>query len=506
MFKFIKLTRTTWISLGLAVSVLAGLQISTWGTFADPDGFYHAKASQLLAAGELGDTFPWLAYTTWKDGYADQHYLYHWLLVPFNTVPLLPLSIIVFGAVFLIAFWALMSELKIFGRPLWLLLLVVGSADFIFRINIVKANALSLALLCAIGIMLYRFHNKPEKKWLGLIALLSGVFAWTYGGFICAPLFVGAYCTAVLLTERRLNVWPLLASVIGIALALLIHPHSSHIFQLLYDQLFQTGLGAGSVVPAGNEWSPFDLSWFVKSNLIVLIPWTVALAIEIKQAKQARWLTVWLHIVALGFLVLTLWHRRFVEYWTPFTVLAAASTLTPFLSKVTWDDFKLSVQSFWQLRLLIVSLAFLVVFSGAFNIQQTYRSLAAGESGVRFRGAAEWIADHSEAGDLVLNTQWDQSPQLFYWNSKNYYLVGLDPTFMYLYDQQLYWDWRKVVDQPNRWLPDDDIYKIIKEELKTKYVFIDSARNGDFAGYLAGHPELFELSFTENFVEVYTVK
>ncbi len=486
-WQFLKQRQFVFSIVAVAMLFFA-LQYPVWGQFSDPDGFYHAKASQLLSHGQLPDKFPWMEYTTWKDNYADQHYLYHWLLVPFNNVEHLQLSIVFFAVVFSILFWLFLSVLKVRYKPVWLGLMLLTSVDFLFRINLIKANSLSLALLCAIGIGVYWYHKKAKAWWvLGFISLVSGIFVWTYGGFVCVPLFIGAYCAAVLITKRKLVVAPLIASLIGIAVGLLLHPHHAHFISLMYDQLFQTGLGSSREVPVGNEWLPFNLDWFVRSNAILLLFWFVAITLEIDNAlkKKIQTLPLWLHIVAIGFVILTLWHRRFVEYWAPFAALASAITLYHYIYDIKWQEFKDAIQNFWQIRVLLVLLGFFIVLGVGWNLKQVYGSLQGGDQSDKYKEAALWLEQNSEPGDLVLNTQWDEFPQLFYWNSKNYYMVGLDPTFMYLYNQDLYWKWRKVADdKPDDWVSIIDLHELIANELKAKYIFIDANRNEDLPKYI----------------------
>lgn len=510
MLKFIKSTKTTWISLALVVLVITGLQISVWGKFSDPDGFYHAKASQLLLEGKLGDTFPWLAYTTWSEGYADQHYLYHWLLVPFNTVGLLPVSIILFSTIFFVCFWLLMSKMQVPGKPFWLLLTLLGSVDFIFRINVVKANTISLALLCLITLITYQYHQQKNKKLLALIGVLSGIFAWTYGGFVCVPLFLTAYSMAILISERKVDVWPLLSSIFGIVVALLIHPHSQNLLVLLYDQIFQTGLGAGRVVPAGNEWLPFRFDWFLESNILVLTGWLIALVVEAKKifSRKLNWLSIWMQTIAIGFFVLTLWHRRFIEYWTPFTVLATAITLSPYVRQLSWGKCKSLMVSAWQVTVAGMLIVVIVVLIGFYNVQKVYLSLSSGEANNRYQNASNWLINNSTPKDLVLNTQWDQSAQLFYWNDKNYYMLGLDPTFMYIYNPNLYWDWRKIADDNvENWGSIEAVHKLVKQDLRAKFIFVDVARNPNIYNFLSNdvHSDFFELGFDAGGLAIFRV-
>ena len=58
----------------------------------------------------------------------------------------------------------------------------------------------------------------------------------------------------------------------------------------------------------------------------------------------------------------------------------------------------------------------------------------------RFQAAAAAIAEDSQPGDIVYNVDWGYFPELFFWNTKNYYVSGLDPIFLYAYNPNLYWE------------------------------------------------------------------
>lgn len=498
----------------LVFGLFSFLQLRGGTQFTDPDGFYHAKASQLLAQGELTDHFPWTYYTTWKDGYADQHYVYHWLMIPFNTIERLPWSVIAFGVLFVAAFYFLLAHLQVRGKPVWVGLLLLGSVDFLYRINLVKANALSLALLCVIAMLVFGYHQRLQSRrgyWmLSGVGLVSAVFVWTYGGFVCVPLFIGAYCFSASLKVKKIIVVPLLASLIGIAISIAFHPHSGNFLALMYDQLFQTGLGAGSQVPAGNEWLAFNIDWFLKSNILVIMAWLLGVYLAVARyyrEKEFSAVELWLHIASVGFLVLALWHRRFIEYWVPFAVIASAVTITPYLIKLSWDNFWSVLKTHWQLVAVVVALVGAVGIAIQFNTRQVVKSLAAGSSGYEYQGASDWMANHSQPGEIIFNTQWDQFPQLFYWNSHNYYIVGLDPTFMYLHNQELYWQWRKVVDDADqKWESGEQVYQIVKQEFHARFVFIEKNRNPNLYRDLLEFAPDFYLQYEDGQVAVFEAK
>lgn len=509
MFKFIRSKKNYLISFFLALSTFGWLQYQSWGMFSDPDGFYHAKVSQLLIHGDLTDHFVWMPFTTWATQFANQHYVYHLLLTPFNTEKLLPVSVIIFGLLFFVTFLALMFRLKANGILWWSILLLLGSVDFIFRVNLVKANTLSLALMFSMLLLLISWHDKSSVIKSVLIALVSFVFVWTYGGFVFLPALVGAYVFSILVLKKKLDYLPFLAMLIGIGAGMFLHPHSTHLVQSLINQLFQTGLGAGSKVPAGNEWLTYNLEWFIQSNFIVLIIWVSSLVLVIKRLimNTAQWEELWLQLLCVFFFLLAILHRRFIEYYVPFAVLASAVTFTPYFISIKWDQVKKAFLQFWQFKFAIIFVSISVAVVLGWNIIQTTTFLKQGTSSTSYKEAAEVIAATSDDGDMILNTQWDQFPQLWYWNSKNFYMVGMDPTFMYLHDPVQYWSWRKIADDnQDDWTDVQETYRMIKEELGSKYVFIEMDRNPNIDAWMKKNNNYFNNIYSSGNISVYKLK
>ncbi|HJS19412.1 MAG TPA: hypothetical protein VJ785_11740 [Anaerolineales bacterium] len=73
-----------------------------------------------------------------------------------------------------------------------------------------------------------------------------------------------------------------------------------------------------------------------------------------------------------------------------------------------------------------------------------------------YADASQWLEENSDSGELVFQTDWDDFPRLFFYNTHNTYLVGLDPTSMQMYDEELYNLWvpivRGEVGQPSQFI------------------------------------------------------
>ena len=90
-------------------------------------------------------------------------------------------------------------------------------------------------------------------------------------------------------------------------------------------------------------------------------------------------------------------------------------------------------------------------------------------------------------GERVFQTDWDDFPRLFYYNTHNTYLVGLDPTYMQLYDPESYDLWvlitRGEVRQPSQF---------IANKFQSRYVHSD-LKHGKFLSYAEQDPGLREV-------------
>lgn len=126
--------------------------------------------------------------------------------------------------------------------------------------------------------------------------------------------------------------------------------------------------------------------------------------------------------------------RRFIEYFPPFVLVFAAFSWAPLLEGR--EDQNASPAGRWQAGLrdmltrrgpaLLLALA---VFAGIlYSLPRARLSLQDSRSHSLYAGASTWLEENTPAGSLVFQTDWDDFPRLFFYNTHNTYLVGLDPT------------------------------------------------------------------------------
>jgi hypothetical protein len=122
------------------------------------------------------------------------------------------------------------------------------------------------------------------------------------------------------------------------------------------------------------------------------------------------------------------------------------------------------------------------------------------------REAMEFLQQNSDPGDVVFTDDWDIFPAYFYYNSHNYYIVGLDPKFTQTRRPDL---WERYIhisrgetpttvtlaadgNRPRETLKID--LKDIRTEFKARYVVCDRDHQS-FAGKLARDRNLAELVY-----------
>ena len=501
----------------------------------DPDSFYHAKIGQILANGKILHEFPWLQFTTLKDNFTDHHFLYHIFLIPFVSLfpdPLagLKFSVVVIGTmVFTVIFWFLKSNKVPFSFALTLILLAAG--PYLFRANLAKAPILSLAVLI-VGLQLM-FH----KKYLPLF-FLSFFYVWLYGGWMllggAAVVFVimnvlvsrfrfrSSYRNTVssndfdrltktynhtsgetvkLFTENA----KLLGAVFcGLLAGLIINPYFPDNIAFTWQQAVKIGLiNYQNIIGVGGEWYPYKIFDLIGGLNIIFLILVGSLAIFLATLPKQTSKSLTLFVLTAMFFILTLKSKRNIEYFTPFAILFSGFALRDGLqiSRLALKD--LIPESIIQkltYGLIIGYIAVMAVPSAFKEITNTKRDLSSGTPFAQFKGIGNWLKTNTPKGSIVLHSDWDESPVLFYQNDWNYYIVGLDPTFMYEYNKDLYWKWVNITTGKGV----DDMTEVIKNELRVQYVLATSDHQD--MDKLFKNNEDFEKAYEDSEGKIYKIK
>ncbi|WKZ39584.1 MAG: hypothetical protein QY328_15085 [Anaerolineales bacterium] len=416
----------------------------------DNDGFYHIKLAWLMRTEGLKPDFPWLPTTILNQReYYDHHFLFHVGLIPFTFGDLrigAKWAAVVFSSLAFLAVWYLFHRQKIPFAWLWALGLLGISEAFLYRMSITRTQSLSLAAL-ALGLT-WMLEGKYKR-----LAVLSFFYVWMYDAFPLMLALAGLHFAAVFLLERRLDFRPMLWVGAGLLLGVLINPYFPNNLIFTYHHLVPKLLDPTSI-SVGNEWYPYNTDQLLNNSMLALIALAGgALALGFSGRKMdVRTATAF--FAALLFALMLFKARRFVEYFPPFALIFSAFAWAP-LMDVRQPS---SEAKGWRTLLLtnwnLILIGILVLAGIGKSIPAARDQIGGSKPYHLYAGASAWLEQNTPAGERIFQTDWDDFPRLFFYNTHNTYLVGLDPTYMQLYDADLYDDWvaitRGNVDQPSR--------------------------------------------------------
>ncbi len=409
----------------------------------DNDGYYHIKLAWLMRTEGLKPSFHWLPLTILNQReFYDHHFLFHVALIPFTFGDLrvgAKWAAVTFASLAFLAVWVLFHRQRVPYAWLWTLALLGISDAFLYRMSITRAQSLSLAGLALACAWLLEGKHKH-------LAILSFVYVWLYDAFPLIIALAVLHLIAIALMEHRLELRPLLYVTGGILLGILINPYFPENIIFSYRHILPK-LADATSVRVGNEWFPYETKQLLDNSLPALVAFTSgSLALGLADRKMdAR--TAFGLLSALLFGLMLFQARRFVEYFPPFALIFAAFAWSPLLMDFQLFPDKSADSSrdnfFWrarvQARLILLSLV--VAVSIARSIPLARAAIDRSKPYGLYSGASAWLEKNTPAGARVFQTDWDDFPRLFFYNTHNTYLIGLDPTYMQLYDSDLYALW-----------------------------------------------------------------
>jgi len=450
----------------------------------DNDGFYHIKLAWLMRTESLKPNFPWLPLSILnEEEFYDHHFLFHVALIPFTFGDLrlgAKWAAVTFSAVSFLCVWYLFHRQKIPASWLWAIALLGISDAFLYRMSITRVQSLSLAVL-ALG-----FAWILEGKYKHL-AVLSFLYVWMYDAFPLILAVAGLHFLAVLLMERRFEFRPLLWAGIGIGAGLIINPYFPDNLIFTYHHLLPKLQDATSV-NVGNEWYPYDTNQLLGNSLPALVAFVSgALALGLSGRKMDL-RTATSFLIALLFGLMLFKARRFVEYFPPFALIFSAFAWAPLFDVehrpvIFTSKFLAGLQSNLPIILLAVAVSVGIVKT----IPVTQDRLSQSKPYDLYEGASDWLTQNTLAGERVFQTDWDDFPRSFFYNTHNTYLAGLDPTYLQLYDSDLYDVWVQITRGEV-----DLSSQVILERFGARYVHTD-LNHGNFLRQAANDSGMAEV-------------
>ena len=478
----------------LTLCVMAWLEFST-PAILDNDGYYHIRWSKLLreSAPHLPQ-FKWLPLTTLNErSYADQHFLFHVFLIPFTYGDLrlgAKSAAVVFSSVGITSLFALLVAYQVPLRWIWLVLLVGSSEAFLYRMSMTRAPGLTLMLL-SLGIYLLL-----RERFL-LLVPLSFAFVWMYNLFPLLVIFACSHLVAVYLTERRFEVRGVLATLSGAIAGLLINPYFPQNFILLWEHLRMTLSASPNAPDVGVEWYPYDSWQMLRDGSVSFAVFFVGLLAFRFRARFRDIKPLLFLMISMVLLLISFRSRRFFEYWPPFAVLFAALSVGPklgYLSCRRYADRRDRVLAV----LVTVFLALALTMGVGFNFWRARSEVREETDPIAWRGASDLLRAHTPPGSRVFNSNWDEFPMLFYYNTSNVYIAGLDPRYLYDRAPGMWKMYERITEGEEK-----NFAPLIRQHFDAEYVFTDNGSN-DFLDAMKASGD-FETVYRDKYSLVFRV-
>jgi hypothetical protein len=408
----------------------------------DNDGYYHIKLAYLMRTEGLRPDFTYLPISILNPReFYDHHFLFHLELIPFTFGDLrlgAKWVAATNASLAFLAIWWLLRGQKVPWAALWALGLLAVSEAFLYRMSITRAQSLSLGIL---ALSLHWMFTRRYK----LLLPLGFVYVWTYNAFPLLGALAVLYTLAVLISERRLELHPILYAGLGTGLGLVINLYFPYNLIFIFRHLLPK-LTEATAISVGNEWFPYRTNTLLENSLLALVAFgagVVALGLH-ERRMEAR--TAASLFAALLFGVMLFQARRFVEYFPPFALIFAALAWTPLLENLTNRRAGERLPRRWlQPHLLSAAILTVILIVGAtITLRQAQDSLRDSRDYRTFAAASQWLEANTPAGERIFQTDWDDFPRLFFYNTHNTYLIGLDPTYLQLFDAELYDEWVQI--------------------------------------------------------------
>lgn len=424
----------------------------------DYDAYYHFRWSRMLwdglLAGQFPPSFDALPLTTLnpKD-YVDHHFLFHVLQIPFTlfsdfqTGAKIGTWLFACLAVFS-CYWLLVRH-RVSYPLVWLVAILGSSAPFLYRINMGKAMSISIVLL-VVGL-----HLMFERKYRWLLPL-AFIFALTYDMFALLVAAALMWTFVILWSERRVEWRPFLFVAVGSLLGFVINPYFPDNFRLLYEHLVIKATPGDFTTAVGSEWYPYSTWEFLGNCGVALAAMLVGYVSFKDAAREGRQKAFVLMLFATLLMIANMRWRRFAEYFPPFAVLFAAFAAEPLIRRARElytrraaedDESPLELETpptparaenarAWEM--IIVSTAFVLLAAPlVWYAWVTSKDIAGMAGPDQYKGGMAWLSKNTEPGELIVNTDWDDFPKLFFYNPRLAYVSGLDPTYLLDKDRRL---------------------------------------------------------------------
>ncbi len=523
------------------------------------DTYLYIKLADMIKSGGLIKEFPWLSATMINENFTGLHFLYYILLVPFTFLGSLVIGAkvasIFFLSLMLATFYTVLKNLKLKFGYVWILLLLASSAYFLMRMNFARPLNLSVIFMLLIFFSLIKRNNL-------LLFATSFLFVWAHGSFPLSILLAFIFFIVNYIFKKELYCESILFSLAGITLANLINPFFPN--NLNYFSIYYLSPTPYFLTSQISEWQPIGLGdLFLSDATILIIPFIILSITYVfssvigfinkkkelgafspqpsderlrlggvveESAKENKIIISFLFLISITFFIGTLLQGRFIDYWVPFAVMFIA-----FYFEFIYFDFakndkikrvleKIKFYKFFSkenAKMALVCFAFIILAISIYNKASLVSQRYSRDSSKNIEETALWLKENTPKKSIVFNVNWGDFSKLFFYDSDNYYILGLDPKFLYLKSPEKYWLYTNIgkgivcgkenCDEGNNENNNEkrSIRDIIKTDFRADFVYVPTSyEDFDYANLINAmdNNSSFEKVFENEGGEVWEVR
>lgn len=422
----------------LFLSIACYIQFST-KYFAGYDSYYHVGISRLISERGPVYEFPWLQFSIIKDSFVDDHFLLHLYLIPFikifDTLNGPKIAIILTQILVIAAFYFLLRNNRIELPVMWTFIFITFPSAFWWRLNLIRAEGFLLFMLIVFILLLFR----SDKLWL--LSIWSFLYVWAaVTSCIYLIIFVLLYSLSQKLTGKQVDKKKIIFVFLGLGAGLIIHPYFPQNILFIYKEVILAYMirrvNLAMELQPYNTWTLFMIC-FVPFTL-----WCLGIINSFLKRKHDE-KSLFLVLLSIMFLILVFKHQRFITYYPAFTLLASSFMLQDFIMRA-----KHYLKKYVKVSLTIF-LIVLFTCLGSISVWQAGDWMQPVFNIKNLQTSLNYIKRNSSYGDIVFHDDWDKFPYLFFFNYKNYYIIGIDPAFMEQYDKEIFIKYNCLVTNNN---------------------------------------------------------
>ena len=474
-------------------TIFLAIHLSVPNFWSADDAYYHAKHAALMASeADLILVRPWIVFHFFSYAPTDPWWGYHLIEAGFISIFGLIMGVkiltsLIAGLVFA-SFYYYATKLSVRTPMLWTVLFFVSSAFFLFRLMLERPFSLAIIIL-----PLAVWWLAKKKYWL--LLTLSIIFTLLYN---LAPLII-FFAFAAIIAEyyllRSLNLKPLIATGAGVLIGVLLHPASLNYVHVIFIHLWQVLYlkFSGVDLAVGSEIQTIGFLRTIRFNSLALFFYLIATAIFLAFSRlRQSLLSQLLFLTSVAWLMIGLVVPRAFDFWLPLAWLYIMINFSGFRQLPESQLMVNYTERIVNKKVLFALLLPVLIVVAVNNLVQfglnRYDRLNAPRKDEHYAQVATWLKKNTAPEEIVFYDNWSYWPEMFYYDDYNRYVIGMDPTFLYEYDPELYWYWRNIAvtanacgrqDGCNDFTPQNKlklIPEIIKQRFNSHYALVENSQ------------------------------